>query len=85
MVVNAKKYVCERCGATRKEATLTRSHCPQQAVIMMSGPKRGWKKSELHEYVLCRTCHDVWGEVEKQILREACAVMRKRHEDYLNQ
>jgi hypothetical protein len=30
-------------------------------------------------------CHDVWTQIEKQILRDAMAEMEKRHEEYLNQ
>ena len=30
-------------------------------------------------------CHAVWTQIEKQILRDACAEMEKKHEEYLNQ
>lgn len=74
---------CERCGALPQEAKLTVSHCPQTAIGLICG-KRGWAKKQV-KYTLCRMCHDVWTQMEKQILRDAMAEMEKMHEEYLNQ
>jgi hypothetical protein len=84
MVINIKtQWRCERCGAQQKECKLTLSHSPQQALAELVSDK-GWR-DKLHTYCLCWSCHQTWSKLEKQVLRDAMAAMRLKHEEYLNQ
>ena len=76
---------CERCGATDKEAQLTVSHAPQQALAKICGHCSGGLKNKFQKYCLCTRCHLVYSQLEKRILQEACEAMLKKHEEYVNQ
>jgi hypothetical protein len=75
--------ICERCGATEKEAGLSVSHAPQTAVAkILGGHNWGFK---MRKYCLCLACHMRYSVLEKQILQQACELMIQRHEEYINQ
>lgn len=75
--------VCQRCGASAKEAQLTKSHVPRTAVFKQCCGK-GWKKKQ-KIYKLCHHCHGMYTRLEQKILLEACQKMYKLHLDYIGQ
>ncbi len=73
---------CERCGASFKEAPLTRSHAPRVSLA-----KQAWRKwnKTFKIYILCSRCHAVYTEIERQVIRDACVTMKFKHAEYVNQ
>jgi hypothetical protein len=71
---------CQRCGASAKEAPLTRSHAPRESLWKQPGVRGVYKI-----YILCRRCHDVYSQMEVQIIKQACEAMKLKHAQYVSQ
>jgi len=87
MVVNhlTRETRCDRCGATKREALLTKSHAPHTAFIKACSLS-GWSRQRISKtYTLCERCREVHYELERRILTRVCAEMSRLHEDYVNQ
>lgn len=88
MVVNLiidTKPKCDRCGADRQEAQLTRSHAPHSGLLKIASLPQMMKQRLTRVYILCERCRQVHYELERQMIAKMCIEIANLHEDYLNQ